>query len=170
MELEYPGHKVMSLADALEWRERLQRNGRKLALTNGCFDLLHRGHVEYLDRARRTADALLVLVNSDRSVRELKGPTRPVNDEYARAFVLGGLAAVDAVVVFDAERCTAELTALAPDVYVKGGDYTVATLDPGERQALLDAGSRIEFIPFVDGFSTTRTIQRMRAKDGETEW
>ena len=166
-DLVYPGDKVMSLSDALEWRETLRRRGIKLAVTNGCFDLLHRGHVEYLDSARRAADALLVLVNSDNSVRALKGPTRPLNDEYSRAFVLSGLAAVDATVIFDSERCTAELSALAPDVYVKGGDYTVETLDPGERQALQENDTEILFIPFVQGFSTTGTITKMRSKDEE---
>ena len=166
----YPGDKVMSLADALDWREALRRQGIKLAVTNGCFDLLHRGHVEYLDSARNAADALLVLVNSDNSVRALKGPTRPLNDEYSRAFVLSGLAAVDATVIFDAERCTAELSALAPDVYVKGGDYTVETLDPGERQALQENNTEILFIPFVQGFSTTGTITKMRNNDENANW
>ena len=161
-EMIYPADKVMSLADALDWREDLRRQGIRLAVTNGCFDLLHRGHVEYLDSARRAADALLVLVNSDNSVRALKGPTRPVNDEFSRAFVLSGLAAVDATVIFDSERCTAELSALQPDVYVKGGDYTVETLNPEERQVLLDANAEIIFIPFVNGFSTTGTIAKMR--------
>jgi len=168
--LAYPGDKVMSLADAIEWRESLRRQGIRLAVTNGCFDLLHRGHVEYLDSARRAADALLVLINSDNSVRALKGPTRPVNSEYARAFVLSGLAAVDATVIFDAERCTAELAALSPDIYVKGGDYTVETLNPEERQVLQEANSEIIFIPFVDGYSTTGTIDRMRSADEEAEW
>ncbi|MBE6380131.1 MAG: ADP-heptose synthase [Lentisphaerae bacterium] len=160
----------MSLADALDWRETLRRQGIRLAVTNGCFDLLHRGHVEYLDSARRAADALLVLVNSDNSVRALKGPTRPVNDEYARAFVLAGLASVDATVIFDSERCTAELSALAPDVYIKGGDYTVETLNPEERQVLQDMNTEIMFIPFVNGFSTTGTIEKMRSNDEEVDW
>lgn len=166
-EIIYPADKIMSLADALDWREELRRQGIRLAVTNGCFDLLHRGHVEYLDSARRAADALLVLVNSDNSVRALKGPSRPVNDEFSRAFVLSGLAAVDATVIFDAERCTAELSALQPDVYVKGGDYTVETLNPEERQVLQDAGAEIIFIPFVNGFSTTNTIEKMRSNDEE---
>ena len=166
----YPGDKIMSLADALDWREELRRRGIRLAVTNGCFDLLHRGHVEYLDSARKAADALLVLINSDKSVRELKGPTRPVNDEYARAFVLSGLASVDATVVFDSERCTAELAALMPDVYVKGGDYTIETLNPEERQVLQDIDAEIILIPFVNGFSTTGTIEKMRSNDEESEW
>ena len=170
IELIYPADKVMSLADALDWREELRRQGIRLAVTNGCFDLLHRGHVEYLDSARRTADALLVLVNSDNSVRNLKGPTRPLNDEFSRAFVLSGLASVDAAVIFDSERCTAELSALQPDIYIKGGDYTVETLNPEERQVLLDNNTEIVFIPFVNGFSTTGTIEKMRANDEENQW
>ena len=107
-----PNSKVMTLEQAVAWRENLRKAGKKVAVTNGCFDLLHRGHVDYLCKARLTADALVVLVNSDSSVRALKGPSRPINDEYSRAFVLSGLAAVDAAVVFDSPRCTAELAAL----------------------------------------------------------
>jgi len=162
-ELPFPADKIMTIAEAVRWRETLRREGRRLAVTNGCFDILHRGHADYLDRARRAGDALLVLLNSDRSVRELKGPDRPVNDEAARAFVLAALAAVDAVVVFGGRRCTAELAALRPDIYVKGGDYTVESLDPDERGALIAAGSEFCFIPFVEGFSTTATIRKMRA-------
>ena len=161
-----PNSKVMSLEQAVIWRENLRKEGKKVAVTNGCFDLLHRGHVDYLCKARLTADALVVLVNSDSSVRALKGPSRPINDEYSRAFVLSGLAAVDAAVVFDSPRCTAELAALKPDVYVKGGDYTVETLDPNERQVLLDCGAEFAFITFVDGFSTTTTISKMAGDKG----
>jgi len=161
--LTAPADKIMTLEQAVKWRESLRSQGIELAVTNGCFDLLHRGHVDYLCKARQTADALLVLVNSDASVRALKGPSRPVNEEYARAFVLAGLAAVDAVVIFDSQRCTAELAALKPDVYAKGGDYTVETLDPDEREALLSNHARIEFIAFVDGYSTTGTIKKMNS-------
>ena len=164
-ELPFPADKVMTLAEAVRWRETLRRAGRRLAVTNGCFDILHRGHADYLDRARRAGDALLVLLNSDSSVRELKGPERPINDEAARAFVLAALAAVDAVVIFDGKRCTSELAALRPDIYVKGGDYTVESLDPDERGALVAAGSEFRFIPFVEGFSTTATIRKMRGGD-----
>ena len=161
-----PNSKVMTLEQAVAWRENLRKEGKKVAVTNGCFDLLHRGHVDYLCKARLTADALVVLVNSDSSVRALKGPSRPINDEYSRAFVLSGLAAVDATVVFDSPRCTAELAALKPDVYVKGGDYTVETLDPNERQVLLDCGAEFAFITFVDGFSTTKPISKMSGDKG----
>ncbi len=155
------GSAVMSLEAACLWRERLRAEGRRLVITNGCFDLLHRGHVTYLAAARAAGDALLVLVNSDASVRALKGPSRPLNDQESRAVVLCALKSVDAAVIFDGARCDRELARLAPDVYVKGGDYTEETLDPEELAALRSAGSEIVFIRFVDGFSTTGIIRKM---------
>ena len=154
---------VLSLEEALRWREELRRSGRTLAVTNGCFDLLHRGHAVYLERARAEADALLVLVNSDASVRALKGPTRPLQCQEDRAFLLCALKPVDRAVIFDSPRCDRELELLAPDVYVKGGDYTAETLDPGERKALEKAGSRLVFISFVPGHSSTAIIRRMKS-------
>ena len=151
-----------TLEQAVQWRNSLKEKGLRLAVTNGCFDILHRGHAEYLLAARRTADALLVLVNSDASVRALKGPSRPVVDEVSRALLLCSLRAVDAAVIFDAPRCHRELAALSPDIYVKGGDYTVEQLDPDERAALLAAHTKIVFQPFVDGFSTTRLLDRIK--------
>ena len=155
-----PAGKIMTLAEAVEWREKMRLAGKKVSLTNGCFDLLHRGHAEYLKAAAGLADALVVLINSDESVRELKGPTRPVNCEYDRAYLLCSLFFVDAVLVFDSSRCDKELAALAPDAYAKGGDYTMETLDPSERQALLDAGTQVSFIPFVPDHSTSLIIQK----------
>lgn len=154
---------VLSLEEALHWREELRRSGRTLAVTNGCFDLLHRGHAVYLERARAEADALLVLVNSDASVRALKGPARPLQCQEDRAFLLCALKPVDRAVIFDSPRCDRELELLAPDVYVKGGDYTAETLDPGERKALEKAGSRLVFISFVPGHSSTGIIRRMKS-------
>ena len=157
-----PASKIMTLADAVEWREKMRIAGKRVSLTNGCFDLLHRGHAEYLKAAAELADALVVLINSDESVRELKGPTRPVNCEYDRAYLLGCFAFIDAVVIFNGKRCTKELDALAPDAYAKGGDYTIETLDPEEREALLNAGTEISFIPFVPDHSTTRLIEKAK--------
>ena len=156
--------KVMTLEQAVEARLKLAAAGRRLAVTNGCFDLLHRGHAEYLMQARSLADRLFVLINSDASVRALKGPTRPVNMEDDRAFLLACLEFVDGVVIFRSSRCDKELAALKPDVYVKGGDYTVDSLDPDERAALLQAGSEIRFIPFVPGYSTTGTLKKAAEK------
>ena len=153
---------VLSLEEALHWREELRRSGRTLAVTNGCFDLLHRGHAVYLERARAEADALLVLVNSDASVRALKGPTRPLQCQEDRAFLLCALKPVDRAVIFDSPRCDRELELLAPDVYVKGGDYTAENLDPGERRALEKSGSRLVFVSFVPGHSSTNIIRKMK--------
>ena len=160
-----PAKSLLSLEQAVRWRESLRRRGRRLAVTNGCFDLLHRGHASYLLEARACGDALLVLLNSDASVRSLKGPSRPLNKEEDRAYLLASLRAVDRVVVFDSPRCDAELAALSPDVYVKAGDYTLEKLDPGERKALLDAGAKIVFMPFLPGLSTTGIVNKIRGKD-----
>lgn len=154
--------KIMDLDAALAWREALAREGRRLAVTNGCFDLLHRGHTEYLAAARREGDALLVLLNADRSVQTLKGPQRPIITEADRAMTLAALEAVDAVVLFATPRCTGQLAGLRPDVYVKGGDYSLATIDREEREALQAVGARFAFIPFLPGFSTSDLIDRIR--------
>jgi rfaE bifunctional protein nucleotidyltransferase chain/domain len=160
MKLENP--KLLALEDAVRRREDLQREGRKVVLTNGVFDLLHTGHLHYLQAARQRGDALFIALNSDASVKELKGPARPVQGEEERAFALGALACVDAVVVFRAKRLTREIQALRPDVYVKAGDYTLDKLDAEERGALESVGARIEFLPFLPGFSTTRLIEKIR--------
>jgi len=151
--------KVISLDAALAWRNSLPG---PLVFTNGVFDLIHPGHVEYLEAARALGRHLLVAVNTDRSARGLaKGSGRPVADERARARVLAGLAAVDAVVLFDAPTPLALITALSPDVLVKGGDYA--------RDAIVGAdeveakGGRVVVIPFVAGYSTTALVERCRA-------
>jgi len=158
--------KLFLLPQATEYRERQRAAGRRVVLTNGVFDLLHTGHIHSLQQARARGDALIVALNADASVRALKGPTRPVQSERERAFALGALACVDAVVIFGTPRLTAEIRALRPDVYCKAGDYTLEKLDPGERTALEEAGTRIEFIPFLPGFSTTALIERIRAAGG----
>lgn len=164
MKLENP--KLLALEQAVSRREELRREGRKVVLTNGVFDLLHTGHLHYLQAARQLGDALFIALNSDASVKELKGPARPVQGEQERAFALGALACVDAVVIFRAKRLTAEIRALRPDVYVKAGDYTLEKLDAEERAALEAAGARIEFLPFLPGFSTTQLIERIRQAGG----
>ena len=152
---------VLTLEEAVQWRESLRESGIKLAVTNGCFDLMHRGHATYLAQARNCADALLVLINSDASVRSLKGPTRPLVSETDRAYLLASLRAVDRVVIFNSSRCDKELAALVPDVYVKAGDYTLETLAQEEREVLLAAGSEIIFMPFVPGLSTTGIVEKI---------
>jgi len=140
----------------------LQAGGRRVVFTNGCFDLLHRGHAEYLAQARGCADALLVAVNSDASVRALKGPERPIVSEADRAYLLASLEAVDAVVIFSDTRPLEVFPAVVPDVYVKGGDYTEERLDRDEHAILKGLGCEFRFVPFVQGFSTTGTISRLR--------
>jgi len=164
MTVRTPDSKIMTLAQAVAWRQTLRGGNLRLALTNGCFDLLHRGHAEYLARARESADALLVAVNSDASVKALKGPSRPVVSEPDRAFLLASLEAVDAVVVFATVKPTGVFRQVRPDVYVKGGDYTIDTIDREERDVLMDLGCEFRFIPFVPGFSTTSTISRVRGQ------
>ena len=158
--------RIVSLEDAVRWRNDLRGEGKKVAVTNGCFDLMHRGHAEYLTTARAQADALLVLINSDASVRALKGPARPIVGESDRAALLAALRAVDRVVIFDGVRCDRELAALRPDVYVKAGDYTLETLAAPEREVLLKARSEIIFVPFVSGLSTSNLVAAIRGGRG----
>ena len=117
-----PADLILTLEAACRFRESLRREGKQLVVTNGCFDILHRGHAEYLHEARALGDAMIVLINSDASVRALKGPERPIIDQYNRAYMLAALESVDGVVIFDGARCDRELAALAADRYVKGGD------------------------------------------------
>jgi rfaE bifunctional protein nucleotidyltransferase chain/domain len=134
--------------------------GRRLVFTNGCFDLLHVGHVRYLQQARALGDALLIAVNGDSSVRALKGPSRPINTESDRAEVLAALACVDYVTIFHTERVTDLVRVIRPQIYAKGGDYTAASLDPGERSALEEVGAEIRILPLVPGKSTTGIIEK----------
>ena len=157
-----PQKLVMTLEQAVAWRNELRKNGRKLAVTNGCFDILHRGHAQYLYESRELADALLILMNSDNAVRSLKGPTRPIVPEEHRAYMLAALESVDAVVIFDSARCDRELLAIAPDLYVKGGDYTLDSLESSEHSALDRCGAKIVFKPFVEGFSTSNIIAKIK--------
>jgi rfaE bifunctional protein nucleotidyltransferase chain/domain len=153
--------KLLSLSELAAESELFRSSGRMLVLTNGCFDLLHLGHVRYLQAARRRGDALLVAVNGDDSVRSLKGPSRPVNTELDRAEVLAALACVDFVTVFYSARVTEVIQAVRPQIYVKGGDYTLESLDPGERGALEAVGARIEILELVAGKSTTAILQKI---------
>lgn len=159
----------MTPAEVRHLRDTLDEQGKKLVFTNGCFDLLHAGHVRYLNQARALGDAMVVALNSDASVRELKGPTRPVNRERDRAEVMAALRAVDAVVIFGDKRATSLIETIRPHIYAKGGDYTVDSLNPEEREALDKAGTEIKILPLVAGRSTTRTIERMTASEGRSK-
>lgn len=152
-----PSAKIMTLADAIVWRETVHG---PVVFTNGVFDLLHPGHVQVLDTARREGVALVVGVNSDASVRRLKGPTRPVRTADERALVLAGLEAVDAVVVFEEDTPIVLVRGIAPDVIVKGGDYAPDTIVGAD--IVTARGGRVVVVPLVDGQSTTSTIEKLR--------
>ena len=153
--------KVISRQEAARWVRDLQARGLKVVFTNGCFDLLHPGHVDYLEEARSLGDALIVAVNTDASVRRLgKGPGRPLNLEADRARVLAALAVVDRVVLFEEDTPLKILTELTPDVLVKGGDYREAEVVG--REVVRARGGRVQILPFRPGYSTTLLLERLR--------
>src|SRR5258708_7800204 len=153
--------KIVAWNDLPKWRAAMRASGRKLVVTNGCFDLLHLGHVTYLETARSRGDELLVGLNGDDSVRQLKGKDRPLNPELDRAGVLSGLESVSAVCVFAEREATRFLSAAQPDIYVKGGDYTLDSLNQDERRTVEEAGGKIVIIPFVPGKSTTALLEKI---------
>ena len=145
--------------------KEMRDENRRLVLTNGCFDLLHVGHVRYLRTARALGDALAVAINGDESVRVLKGNGRPLNREADRAEVVAALECVDYVVIFMEVRATDLLDQVRPAIYVKGGDYTPETLDAGERDALERSGSEIRIVPFEKGHSTSSLVEKVKQID-----
>ena len=153
--------KIIAWNELPAWRVAVRAGGKKLVVTNGCFDLLHPGHVIYLENARNQGDALLVGLNGDDATRQLKGPGRPVNAEADRAVVLAALASVDGVCIFVEKTATRFLLAARPDIYVKGGDYTLDTLSQEERGAVEQAGGKIVIVPFVPGKSTTALLEKI---------
>jgi rfaE bifunctional protein nucleotidyltransferase chain/domain len=156
--------KILTLEELTEKSSRLRLEGKRLVATNGCFDILHVGHVRYLLAARKLGDLLVVGLNGDDSVRQLKGAGRPVNRERDRAEVLAALESVDYVTIFPGKRASNFLRAAQPAVYAKGGDYTADTLDPEERAVLDEFGTRIEIIPFEKGYSTSELLTRIGSK------
>jgi D-glycero-beta-D-manno-heptose 1-phosphate adenylyltransferase len=153
--------KIVAWDDLPKWRSEMRQSGRKLVVTNGCFDLLHSGHVTYLEDARNRGDALLIGLNGDDAVSKLKGEGRPINNEHDRAAVLAALQSVDGVCIFAEPTATRFLTQAQPDIYVKGGDYTLDTLNKDERAAVEKKGGKIVIIPFVPGKSTTATLAKI---------
>lgn len=153
-------------AELGDLRESLAREGKKLVLTNGVFDVLHVGHVRYLAEARALGDALVVAINGDASVRELKGPGRPVNTAPDRAEMLRALRCVDRVVVFEERRATAIIDAIRPHIYTKGGDYTPESLIDEEKALLDRLGIEIRILALVPGQSTSATLAKMEGKVG----
>ncbi len=152
--------KILSLDELLGVRQGLRAAGKTLVFTNGVFDLLHVGHVRYLAEARALGDVLLVGINSDRTVRELKGEGRPLTNESERAEILAALRQVDYVTIFDEISPRALITQLLPDVLVKGGDYNLDEIHG--REEVEAAGGRVVSLPFIEGASTSAIIERMK--------
>lgn len=140
--------------------QRARSEGKTIVFTNGCFDILHRGHVAYLQKAKSLGDILIVGMNTDASVQKLKGPDRPVNTLEDRAFVLAALKSVDYVIAFDEDTPINLITSLTPDILVKGGDYSLETIVGA--QEVIESGGRVEIIPFVEGKSTTSIIDSIK--------
>ncbi|MEW5984240.1 MAG: D-glycero-beta-D-manno-heptose 1-phosphate adenylyltransferase [Acidobacteriota bacterium] len=154
---------VLSLPDAVAWRAELARTGKRLVFTNGVFDILHPGHVRYLKQARALGDALVVALNSDRSVGAIKGPERPIHPEAERAEVVAALGVVDAVVIFDEDTPADIIRALQPDVLVKGADWAIDAIVG--RDIVEARGGVVVRVPLEKGHSTTGLVEKMRARD-----
>jgi D-glycero-beta-D-manno-heptose 1-phosphate adenylyltransferase len=157
--------KIKSLPELVDARRALGASSHVVVFTNGCFDLLHPGHVRYLEQARALGDALVVALNSDRAVRELKGPTRPILTEDERAEVIAALGCVDLVTVFDDVSPRETIVAVAPDVLVKGGDWGIGEIIG--REEVEASGGRVLSLPFVDGCSTSDVIDRIASRFGK---
>ena len=153
--------KIVELEELSNRCEKLRSAGKKIVATNGCFDLLHVGHVRYLQAARALGDLLVVGLNGDRSVRELKGAGRPITTQSDRAEILAALACVDLVTIFPEIRAAKFLAAVHPAVYVKGGDYTPRTLNEEELTILKEIEAAIRLIPLETGYSTSGLIERI---------
>ncbi|MBO6203439.1 MAG: D-glycero-beta-D-manno-heptose 1-phosphate adenylyltransferase [Selenomonas sp.] len=151
---------LVARKDIAKFCEILRQGGQKVVFTNGCFDILHAGHVTYLEAAKAQGNVLVLGLNTDESVRRLKGPERPINSELDRAKVVGALKAVDYVVLFGEQTAEAVIAEVKPDVYVKGGDYTLDTLP--EAKIVQSYGGKVAFIDMVEGRSTTNIINKIK--------
>jgi len=154
--------KVVTQDEIVKIAEELKNKNKKIVTTNGCFDILHAGHVRYLAQAKALGDILILCLNSDNSVKRLKGPTRPLNNQDDRAEVIAALAAVDYVVVFDEDTPVNILGKIKPSFHAKGGDYTEETLP--ETPVIKAGGGEVRFISFVEGRSTTNIINKISEK------
>lgn len=159
--MQLPNNKLLTLDEAIAERHRLRESGKVMVMSNGCFDLLHVGHISYLQASRELGDELWILINSDISVRSLKGPTRPIESETERAYCLAALSCIDHIVIFNNAQLVSEIEQLQPDIYTKAGDYTIETLHQGERAAFEAVGTAIHFLPFLEGFSTSSMVEKI---------
>lgn len=153
--------KLFNLEEAIARRKTLIDEGKKLVLTNGCFDLLHTGHLYFLQQAAALGSVLWIALNSDASVRALKGPQRPIVDEQERAYSLAALECIQGVFIFQTPNLAKEIRLLRPNVYTKAGDYSMETINKQEKAALEEVGADIRFLPFLKGYSTSSLIERI---------
>lgn len=153
--------KLKTATELAQIRNALGEKGRRMVFTNGCFDILHAGHVRYLQQARELGDALVVALNGDESVRQLKGPGRPVNGETDRAEVLCALGCIDYVTIFSEARVTGLLRLVKPQIYTKGGDYTPDSMNAEEMEVLKEIGTEVKILPLVPGRSTTGLLNKI---------
>jgi rfaE bifunctional protein nucleotidyltransferase chain/domain len=158
--LQWVQHKIFSLEDLVRESNVWRATGKKLVFTNGCFDILHHGHLDLLARAADFGNILILGLNTDSSIQRLKGPDRPVTNEHDRAFQAASLLCVDAVCLFDEDTPEALIKLLRPDVLIKGGDYTIDTIVGAPF--VQSYGGRVEVVPFVTGYSTTSLIERIK--------
>jgi rfaE bifunctional protein nucleotidyltransferase chain/domain len=158
--MQESSHKICTLAEAKSRRSVWKQENQQVVFTNGCFDILHLGHVDYLEKARQTGTKMIVGVNADSSVRQLKGPSRPVNNEYARARILAALEFVDLVIIFEEETPLNLINELQPDILVKGDDYSIETI-VGAKEVIAHGG-KVTTIPLVPTYSTTNIIQKLK--------
>ena len=152
--------KILTIEEAKARISAWKVTGKTVAFTNGCFDILHQGHLFSIAQAAKEADYLIVGINSDASVKRLKGPERPINSTESRALVMANLVLVDAVVVFEEDTPYELITSLLPDILVKGGDYTIETI-VGAKEVIANGG-KVIINPIVDGFSTTSIIEKIK--------
>ena len=155
-------NKIITFDKLLILTDKFRKEGKKTVWTNGCFDFMHAGHVDYLERAKKYGDILVVGMNSDASVRRYKGDLRPICNEGHRAQVLNALCCVDYIVIFEEKTPIKMIEELKPDFYVKGGDYTLDTIDQNERRIVENYGGLIKILPEVEGISTTIIIEKIR--------
>ena len=153
-------YKIYSLSDLKIQSDKWKENGEKIVFTNGCFDLVHRGHIEVLANTADLGDKLIIGLNSDSSIKELKGENRPIMDEISRAILLASLQFVDAIVFFSEETPYKLIETLVPDVLAKGGDYEVTEV--AGHEVVLENGGEVILVPFIDGFSSTNIIEKIK--------
>ena len=152
--------KIYSLLDLKVQSDKWKENGKKIVFTNGCFDLVHRGHIEVLANTADLGDKLIIGLNSDSSIKELKGENRPIMDEISRAILLASLQFVDAIVFFSDETPLNLIETLVPDILAKGGDYKVTEISGNE--VVLENGGEVILVPFIDGFSSTNIVEKIK--------